>query len=208
MRLTWEEVMAGEPCRGCGEPMYDLLGDWPALMELSEDERREYDAAEARFNEKHPDCGSSRWGYQGSRVTHCCHCCPPPPLGPQTLAKLADFCATLPSEEERKKDLDTWDLTLTCDHLAQHIQHREHDRVSVRVVDCPECGERRGVVQSVRVGPAYNDDVIQAERAAADEERLAGELAAEQAKLRREERKAEATRRRIEEMQKLLTPDS
>ncbi|MFE9402188.1 hypothetical protein ACFYNY_10450 [Streptomyces sp. NPDC006530] len=177
-------------------------------MKLSEEERREYDVAEARFKERHPNCKSSRWSYSGSRVTHCSSCCPPPPLSPHTLRKLADFCATLPSKEERKKDLDTWDLTLACDHVAQHTQHREHNYVSARVVDCPECGERRGVVQSVRVGPAYSDAAVQAERAVADQERLAGELAAAQQKLRREERKAEATRRRIEEMQKQLKSDS
>ncbi|MFI5803478.1 hypothetical protein [Streptomyces sp. NPDC051561] len=208
MRLTWEEVVAGEPCRGCGEPMHDSLGNWPPLMKLSEEQRREYDAAEARFKEKHPNCKSSRWSYSGSRVTHCFNCCPPAPLSPQTLGRLANFCATLPSEEERKKDLDTWDLTLTCDHVAQYTQHREHDRVSIGVADCPECGERRGVAQSLRVGPAYSGETVRVERAAADRERIAAELAAVQEKLRREERKAAATRRRVEEMQKQLNSDS
>ncbi|MGW3653295.1 hypothetical protein [Streptomyces sp. NPDC000878] len=109
---------------------------------------------------------------------------------------------------ERKKDLDTWDLTLTCDHVAKHVQHRSNSCVSTRVVDCPECGERRGIVQCVRVGPASTDEAIQADRAAADRQRLAGELAAAQEKLRREERKAEATRRRVEEIETQLRPGS
>ncbi|MFG3025184.1 hypothetical protein ACGFZQ_42950 [Streptomyces sp. NPDC048254] len=206
--LTWEEFEAREPCRGCGKPMYDRLGSWYPLMKLSEEERREYEAAEARFKEEHPNCRSSRWSISESRVSHCSRCCPPPPLGPQMVRKLAGFFAALPSEEERKKNLDAWDLTLTCDHVAEHIQHRDHGYVSARVVDCPECGERRGVVQSVRVGPAYTSEAIQAGRVALDQERLASELSAAQEKLRREERKAEATRRRIKEMQKQLKLDS
>lgn len=203
-RLTWEEFEAEEPCRGCGKPWRDGLGDWSPLAKMGEEERREYEAAEARFREEHPKCGSTRWGISGSRVSHCSECCPPPPLSPEMVKKLLGFFTSLPSAEERKEDLDAWDLTLTCDHVAQHIQHREHDHVSARVVDCSECGERRGVVQSVRVGPAYSDDAIQAERAAADQERLAGELAAAQEKLQREERRAGATRRRVEEMQEQL----
>ena len=99
-------------------------------------------------------------------------------MGPQQMEKLAKLFASWPSREERKKDLDTWDLTLRCDHVVPHIQHREHSYVSASVVDCPECGERRGVVSSERVGPAYRDDGTMRERAAADRERLARELAA------------------------------
>jgi hypothetical protein len=83
-----------------------------------------------------------------------------------------------------------------------YVVQRKLGRV---VVDCPDCGERRGVVQSASAGPAYSDEAIQAERAAADRDRLAGELVVAQEKLRREE---EATRRRIEEMEKQLKPDS
>ncbi|MFF7812929.1 hypothetical protein ACFZCF_13610 [Streptomyces sp. NPDC007945] len=203
-RLTWAEFEAGEPCRGCGKPMYDRLGSWYPLMALSETERQEYEAAEARFKEEHPDCRSSRWSISGSHVSHCSACCPPPPLGPQMIRKLNDFFARLPPEEERKKDLDAWQLTLTCDHVARHVQHREHSYVSARAVDCPECGERRGVVESVRMGPAHVDESGGADRTAEERERLSAELAAAQEKLRREERKAEVTRRRIEDMQKQL----
>ena len=208
MYLSWEEYKAGEPCRGCGEPMMDGRGYWPGTMYLSEQERREYDAEEERFRERHPDCKSGRWGISGSRTRHCMRCCPPPPWGPAQIEKIARLVASWPSAEERKKDQDAWELTLTCDHTVRHTQHRDHSYVSAAVVACSECGERRGVVQSVRMGSACNDAASEAERAVADRERLAGELAAAQQKLRREERKAEATRRRIEEMQKQLKPDS
>src|SRR2546428_712746 len=39
-RLTWEEFVAGEPCRGCGQPMSDRLGSWSPLMKMSEAEKQ------------------------------------------------------------------------------------------------------------------------------------------------------------------------
>ncbi|MGW7082220.1 hypothetical protein ACWGH2_01810 [Streptomyces sp. NPDC054871] len=124
------------------------------------------------------------------------------------MEKLAKLFASWPAREERKKDLDTWDLTLRCDHVVPHIQHREHSYVSTRVVDCPECGERRGVVSSERVGPAYRDDGATHERAAADRERLVRELAIAEAKLARQQKNAAATQRRIGELQEDLGSES
>ncbi|MGW5094136.1 hypothetical protein ACWEQU_20110 [Streptomyces nodosus] len=208
MRLSWAEYVAGEPCRGCGEPMQDELGSWPPLMKLSESEKREYEESDRRFRERHADCRDARWSVSGSRVTHCCFCCPPPPMGPKQIKDLARLFASWPSQEERKKDLDTWNLTLRCDHVVPHIQHREHGHVSTRVVDCPECGERRGVVGSERVGPAYSDDGTIRERAAADRGRLNQELAAAEAKLARQQKNAAATQRRITEIQEELRSES
>ncbi|MBQ0852898.1 hypothetical protein J8N05_32530 [Streptomyces sp. BH-SS-21] len=203
-RLTWAEYAAGEPCRGCGQPMTDELGSWPPLMKLSEAEKREYEEADKKFRERHADCRNSRWTVSGSRLTHCCFCCPPPPLGPKQVEKLARLFASGPSREERKKDLDSWDLTLRCDHVVACIQHRENTHVSTRVVECPECGERRGVVSSERAGPAYRDDETIRERAAASRERLAQELTAAEAKLTRQQKNAAATQRRIAGLQEQL----
>lgn len=207
-RLSWAEYVAGEPCRGCGLPMTDELGSWPPLLQLSEAEKLEYEEANQKFRERHTDCRDARWTVGGSRVTHCCFCCPPPPMGPKQVEKLARLFASWPSREERKKDLDRWDLTLRCDHVVPYIQHRENTRVSARVVDCPECGERRGVVSSERVGPAYRDDGTIRERAAADRERLARELAAAEAKLTRQQKNAAATQQRIAELQEELGSES
>ncbi|MBL1095173.1 hypothetical protein [Streptomyces coffeae] len=204
MHLSWEDYEAGEPCRGCGEPMEDGRGDWPGTMYRSEQEKREYDAAQERFRERHPDCKSGRWGISGSRVTHCMLCCPPPPMSPARIQKLAELVASWPSTDERKKDQDAWKLTLTCDHTVRYTQHREHDRVSTDVVDCPECDARRGVVQSERIGPAYDDEQIMCDRLAAERERLAEELAAAKSKLQRQQRNAAATRRRIDEIEQQL----
>nr|WSY52966.1 hypothetical protein OG999_24510 [Streptomyces sp. NBC_00886] len=206
--LSWAQYVAGEPCRGCGQPMQDGLGSWPPLMKLSESEKREYEEANQRFRERHADCRDGRWTISGSRVTHCCFCCPSPPMGPKQIEDLARLFASWPSREERKKDLDAWSLTLRCDHVVTHIQHRENSYVSARVVNCPECGERRGVVSSERVGPAYKDDGTIRERTAADRERLAQELAAAEAKLARQQKNAEATERRITEIQEQLSTES
>ncbi|WP_316739064.1 hypothetical protein [Streptomyces sp. MK7] len=203
-RLTWAEYVAGEPCRGCGSPMRDDLGSWPPLMKMSESEKREYDEADRRFRERHTDCRAARWSVDGSRVTHCCFCCPPPPLSAKQIEGIAKIFASMPSREERKKDLDTWDLTLRCEHVVPYIQHRDNAYVSARVVDCPDCGERRGVVSSERVGPAYSDDGTIREHAAADRERLGQELAAAEAKLARQRKNAAATQRRITELQERL----
>ncbi|MDX3414822.1 hypothetical protein PV661_11235 [Streptomyces sp. MD20-1-1] len=188
--------------------MQDGLGSWPPLMKFSDEEKREYEEADRRFRDRHSDCRDARWSISGSRVTHCCFCCPPPPVGPKQMKDLARLFASWPSQEERKKDLDTWNLTLRCDHVVPHIQHRENSYVSARVVDCPKCGERRGVVSSERVGPAYQDDGTVRDRAEADTERLAQELAAAKAKLARQQKNAAATQRRITEIQEELSRES
>ncbi|WP_423833653.1 hypothetical protein [Streptomyces manipurensis] len=204
-RLTWDEYNVGVPCRGCGEPMYDGLGSWPGLMYLTEEEKRDYEAMEARFRQLHPDCKSGRWGTGGSRVRHCCLCCPPPPVGPAQIEKLTRLFQTFPSAEERKKDLDAWELILTCDHVTTFIQHRENTYVR-RVVDCPECQTRRGVVESKRLGPAYTDGGVEAARSEIEQARLAAELTKAKEQFRRQQQRAAATSSRIEELQKQLSP--
>lgn len=74
--LTRDEMEAGVPCRGCGQPIIDGLGDWPPLMKLTEQEKREYDAAQADFAARHKDCRGYRWSMSGSRALHCGYCCP------------------------------------------------------------------------------------------------------------------------------------
>ncbi|WP_329396619.1 hypothetical protein OHA45_21730 [Streptomyces lydicus] len=109
----------------------------------------------------------------GSRVQHCFACCPPPPMGPAQVEKLAKLFASLPSKDERKKALDAWKLTLTCDDVVTRTQHRDHSYYGSSVVECPECSAWRGVMHSERVGPACSDEGAKAGRAAVDRERLA-----------------------------------
>lgn len=77
MYLTQEEAAAGEPCRGCGLTVIDKLGNGPGTMYLTDEQRVEYNDAEARYRETHHDCESHRWSMAGSRTAHCGSCCPP-----------------------------------------------------------------------------------------------------------------------------------
>jgi hypothetical protein len=146
-RLTRKELEAGEPCRGCGLPIIDGRGSWPALLKLSSRERAEYDAAEADYKARHGDCRASRWSISGSRSTHCSYCCPPPPLSKRQVEQLA----SLLSQPVDPRELATWRLVPTCDHIVERWQHRTHDRwSSLPVVECPTCGQHRGIVTADR----------------------------------------------------------
>jgi hypothetical protein len=91
-RLTWEQYLAGEPCRGCGRPMEDATlwsGSGKGLIHLSEEERVQYDSEEQHFKVRHADCNAHRWTVGGSLTTHCGKCCPPPPMSPDQTARIA-----------------------------------------------------------------------------------------------------------------------
>lgn len=91
-RLTWEQYLAGEPCRGCGRPMGDATlwsGSGKGLIHLSEEERAQYDSEEQPFKVRHADCHAHRWTVGGSLKTHCGKCCPPPPMSPEQTARIA-----------------------------------------------------------------------------------------------------------------------
>lgn len=83
-RLTRKELEAGVACRGCGLPIVDRLGSWPAHSQLTPEERVEYDAAAADYRARHGDCHAHRWTMSGSRTQHCGFCCPPPTPQPRT----------------------------------------------------------------------------------------------------------------------------
>ena len=91
MYISWEDYVA-EPaiaCRGCGLPMDDRRGDRPPLLLMDAEERTAYDAEEAAWRDRHPDCRAGRWSVAGSRTLHCTACCPPPPISPKVLARIA-----------------------------------------------------------------------------------------------------------------------
>ncbi len=60
MYLTREQAAAGDPCRGCGLPAIDNLGNWPGTMYLTPEQKIEYDADQAKYKEMHPDCDAHR----------------------------------------------------------------------------------------------------------------------------------------------------
>lgn len=59
--MSRAELEAGEPCRGCGQPLLDGLGDWYPLNQLTPGQGAEYDQVDALFRERHRDCRSHRW---------------------------------------------------------------------------------------------------------------------------------------------------
>jgi hypothetical protein len=194
--MSWAEIEAGEPCRGCGQPLLDGMGSWPPLLQLTPEQRAEYDREDAAFRERHAGCRAGRWSMSGHRTSHCSYCCPMPPLSDQQAEQVAQI---LSSARVRSEDLDAWDLTLTCDHVARRTQHRDYgDRYGTSVTDCPACGMRRGVVSARRAGPV-GDESGQVAR-----DRLSAELAAERAKLGKQRRTLNATERRIADLTRKL----
>ncbi len=181
MYLTTEEAEAGEPCRGCGLPVIDGLGSWPGTSYMSEEERIDYDTAEARFSELHPDCDSHRWSMAGSRATHCGSCCPPLPIPEKHLENLRRFLDSLPPR--REDDLVVWARTLTCGHMVEVSVHHSHSEPSLSTEQCPECDLTRGVISSKKVTTAasraaearrqHAEEVAQAEREVAKAEKVA-----------------------------------
>jgi len=150
MYPTRAEINAGAGCRGCGLPVADRLGSWPPLLKLDAEQREQYDLAEADFKRRHPDCRSHRWTLQGSRAQHCGYCCPPPPLSEEQVAAIREiFSSSKPDPSE----LDTWLLTLTCDHVVEAIQHRSNTSWYRSVTHCPACQQVRGIISSVELPP-------------------------------------------------------
>jgi hypothetical protein len=109
--LTREELEAGVPCRGCGLPVLDQLGSWPPLLNLTDAERAEHEAADSEYRQLHPDCRSHRWSMAGSRARHCGLCCPPPPISETQIKRIMGILQA--SQSSNPADLDTWRLTLT-----------------------------------------------------------------------------------------------
>ncbi|MBK6870721.1 MAG: hypothetical protein IPG94_04785 [Kineosporiaceae bacterium] len=89
MMLTWTEFEAGTPCRRCGQALRD---DEPwvsrGTMHLTDDERVRYEGEDARYKAAHGTCRAHRWSIEGSLMTHCGRCCPPPPLSPAQIDRL------------------------------------------------------------------------------------------------------------------------
>jgi hypothetical protein len=148
---------------------------------MSDDERSEYDAAEARFREMHPDCDSHRWSMTGSRATHCGSCCPPLPIPERHLEDLRRFLESLPPR--REEELVLWAQTLTCGHIVEVSVHYSHSDPSLSTEQCPQCDLTRGVVSSEKVTTAasrtaearrqHAEAVAQAEREVAKAEKAA-----------------------------------
>lgn len=191
MYLTREEAAAGEPCRGCGLAVIDNLGSWPPLMHLADDERRDRDAAEARYRELHPDCHSHRWSMEGSRAAHCGLCCPPLPLSPSQIENISRI---LNSATRRETELDVWALTLTCGHRAERSVHHTQRSWVGSTTTCPECVVTRGILTSERIVEA-------ADRQAEAKRKHESELRRAEKDVAKAEATAAAARRKLAAVQ-------
>ncbi len=112
-RLTWEELVAGHPCKGCGRPVFGSFEHKPT-MQRTPDEAALHDAEEAAFLALHPDCRTTRWTYGSTGLTHCSACCPPPPFGPAQSERIARILVEI-AEGVARRDADLarrWEAAL------------------------------------------------------------------------------------------------
>ena len=189
--LARAELEAGVHCRGCGLPIIDGIGDLPPLLKMTAEERDASEAAEADFKRHHAECHAIRWSVAGSRKTHCGFCCPPPPLGERQLEAIVSILATAGHPDPAA--LDTWRLTLTCDHVNEKTQHSPHTYWSASTTHCPTCSQTRGIVTSEKLPP-------NPARHAAEHRRLAMQLDEARREYERHQKKADAARRRIDKL--------
>ncbi len=80
-RLSWEELVGGVPCQGCGQP---ILGDETRQRDREPwaDYRERRKPIDEEFRLRHPETG-------GGGPIHCSRCCPPPPLSPEQIAQIS-----------------------------------------------------------------------------------------------------------------------
>lgn len=152
-RLTRAEFETGVPCRGCGEPWLDGLGDWPPLLNMTPEQRVEYAREEARYLARHRDCQAHRESVAGNRTLHCGYCCPPPPLSAEQVETVSRLLGGWSAQPDLAS-LMVWEVTHTCGHTVRRRQHRDHREWNLySTYECQECGgEIRGVISAVRIG--------------------------------------------------------
>jgi hypothetical protein len=187
-RLTWDEYVAGVPCRGCGQPINDRRGGWPLPINMDDKQREEHERAEADYRQRHPNCRSHRWMVQGSRTTHCGFCCPPPPLSEKQIKEIGVILGSFRPADPAS--LATWQLALTCGHTIEKTQHRSHSYWSGSVTDCSDCQQIRGVVTAEKLPSSSADE-------AAEQSRRADDLSKARAEHVRLQKKADAALRRV-----------
>jgi hypothetical protein len=91
-RLTYQEFLACEACRTCGKPL--------RLPNGRRQTKRARDREHAWWRQ-HNDASHTHGGWRcgDGQPTHCVVCCPPPPVAPATLARIATILSVAPSSE-------------------------------------------------------------------------------------------------------------
>ena len=190
MRLTWDELEAGTPCRGCGMPwrggpdldvcgmersaldvmrrsgpieldgegqagrseeprlfashVVDLVGQGlvardGSTLKITQRARRWLAAREreeARHKAQHTECRAIQWS--GGGYLHCGNCCPPPPLSPEVLNRIAPILRDILLRP--RTELMRWRLRLFCGHVVEATAHYSHKRYPSDSIECPDCG--------------------------------------------------------------------
>jgi hypothetical protein len=150
MYLTYDEMMAGMPCRGCGEILWDGKGKpFVPINNRTEEDQREIDEAEAKFQELHPDCHEGRWSMPASSTLHCHLCCPSSPMSPTQREKIRNLFSVTVSP----RSLNRWELTLTCDHVVETTANKESTYPFGYTWRCDQCGRPRGIISRRMLGP-------------------------------------------------------
>ncbi|THV43069.1 hypothetical protein [Glycomyces buryatensis] len=196
--LSWEEYEAGKPCRGCGLPLKDGLGELPFPAYRTEEQHAEFAAAEAEFQSRHPDCESRGWDAPGARTLHCHKCGPPvpmSPLSPETRQRVVEILSTALKRDP--SELDSWELTLTCDHTIERSADPSYSFSSCSVEPCDECQEYRGVVTAIRLPP-------DSARHRRETQRLTSEIEIARADLERVQKRAAAAGRKLARLENEL----
>lgn len=100
-QLTWEEFLAGEPCRACGR---GFVGgpEWKPILQRTPEEAAAWEREEAAFRALHPGCPTFSWRYGSSGLTHCAQCCPRPPLSPRQSDDIARILVDIVMRQERE----------------------------------------------------------------------------------------------------------
>jgi hypothetical protein len=100
-QLTYEELVANVPCRGCGRPWQGGPSLPAGTNNYTDKDRAAAAAEDAEFKRLHPDCHAGRQSISRSGINHCLACCPTPPMSMQTLENVtAIFRSSSRSIEE------------------------------------------------------------------------------------------------------------
>ena len=99
-RLTYAELLAGVSCPGCGRPLQMRPPSGDEIAILDEDAIK---SENAEFLARHAGCGAMLWSIAGEEIAHCSRCCPPPPLAPSTMSKIANIIGPMLADHEIQK---------------------------------------------------------------------------------------------------------
>lgn len=142
-RLSWEELVGGVPCQGCGMA---VVGDetdqregepWPAY-------RQRMQPIEIELKSRHPDHGT-RWTAGGGPL-HCSRCCPPPPLSPQQIERITQILSrptATSAQEVPVRHCGTCHKPMVDDHVCQLADLPKKLRAVVDAVLEQERGQQR-----------------------------------------------------------------